>query len=96
MREEGRPQNKTVFKSDRATVSHLQRVCYFRENGDRRVLFKDDQLTVSFPGDNKPELVFLSVTVSDLSLFLGLKLASEPFTWRCSFLSVFFSSFLEC
>lgn len=76
----GRPQNKTIFKSDHATVSHLQRVCYSRKNSDRRILFKDDQVTVSFPGDNKPELVFLSVTISDLSLFLGLKLASEPFT----------------
>ena len=44
------------------------------------MLLKDDQVTVSFPDDNKPGLIFLSVTISDLSLFLGLTLASEPFT----------------
>lgn len=50
------------------------------KNYDGRVLFKDHQVTVSFPDDNKPGFIFLSVTISDLSLFLELKLASEPFT----------------
>lgn len=86
----GCPQNKTMFKSDQDSIFHLQWGCSFRKNWDRRVLLKDDQVTVSFPDDNKPGLIFLSVTISDLSLFLGLKLASEPFTWRCSF----FPSFL--
>lgn len=44
------------------------------------MLWEDDQVAVSFPNDNKPGLLFLSVTISDLSLFLGVKLASEPFT----------------
>lgn len=33
-------QNKTIFKSDHATIFHLQWVCYFRKNYDGRVLFK--------------------------------------------------------
>lgn len=55
-------------------------VCYFRKCCDRRVLFKDNQVTVSFPDANKAGLRFLSVALSDLSFFLGVKLASEPFT----------------
>lgn len=76
----GQPENKTILKSHHATIFHLQYSCYFRKYYGRRVLFKDDQVTVLFPDDNKLGPLFLSVTISDLSLFLGVKLASELFT----------------
>ena len=68
-------------------------VCYFRKCCDRKVLFKDNRVTVSFPDANKPGLRFLSVTLSDLSLFLGgggLNLPVNPLHEG----ALFFPSFL--
>lgn len=89
-KEGGQSQNKTIFKSDHVTVFHLQWVCYFRKNHDRRVSLRMIKLQFHCQMIISLDLIFLSVTISDLSFFLGLKLTSEPFTWRCSFF--FFSS----
>lgn len=51
------------------------------------VLLQDDTVTTTIPENNKVGLSFLSVPCSDFPL--GVKLAREPFPWRCSFLPQF-------
>lgn len=74
------PKTKPYLSQSMPPLSLSKESYYFRKACDRWVLCEDDQVTVSFPDDNQPGLLFLGVTISDLSLFWGVKLASEPFT----------------
>ena len=69
--EVGGRRTKPYWSPTMPPFSISMQVCYFRKCCDRKVLFKDNWVTVSFPDANKPGLRFPSVSLSDLSLFLG-------------------------